>query len=495
MNSPIILNADVGIADNLRTLVNQAVLSSFQRGKNVIGQSKANPYNPATGKVYRGLNALWLSLQPYTDPRWLTYEQAETQEWTLCDRALATHIADDSNSHRSTVALYNAEQFEIVPPLRRASSFTSEHAIKKAHIILRSSGARTYHVRDSASFFCPLRDEIHLPLREQFEDDSDYYSTALLQLCHWTGHCDRLNRSYGSVGDEAHVLEDLLAHVSSWMIACELGISAVAPSYESIRGWGEILAQDDSCLDTVFRDAESICNYLLHSDHYATERDRASILQALDAQVLIERIADAKEPSIELILDINAYLEAYEGANDKMSFLIERAVADLTRWSEVRGEAKKLLDGQSAPGLALEQDLANNVATRERDDNDRHTVDSGKPFLVQREPRGSAMDQLIIRGSDTVLEDQFSDQNPRFTEKAVIERVQGFAFDKPPGSSSQLNDLVLPLDSKNEASKADHSPDTDDILDRTRAEQYVRRSIHPTLEHKRSGRRMPDYER
>ncbi|GAA5098190.1 ArdC family protein [Bartonella acomydis] len=35
-----------------------------------------SPYNPQTGKKYSGINSLWLASPKYTDPRWLTYQQA-----------------------------------------------------------------------------------------------------------------------------------------------------------------------------------------------------------------------------------------------------------------------------------------------------------------------------------------------------------------------------------------------------------------------------------
>ena len=43
------------------------------------------PMNPTTGgKRYRGVNAISLLMaQPSSDPRWLTYKQAEAQGWQV----------------------------------------------------------------------------------------------------------------------------------------------------------------------------------------------------------------------------------------------------------------------------------------------------------------------------------------------------------------------------------------------------------------------------
>lgn len=35
------------------------------------------PQNPVSGSKYRGANALWLSMQGRSDPRWMTYKQAQ----------------------------------------------------------------------------------------------------------------------------------------------------------------------------------------------------------------------------------------------------------------------------------------------------------------------------------------------------------------------------------------------------------------------------------
>jgi putative DNA primase/helicase len=37
------------------------------------------PYNPTTGNRYRGINVLALLGTDYTDPRWMTYKQAQAQ--------------------------------------------------------------------------------------------------------------------------------------------------------------------------------------------------------------------------------------------------------------------------------------------------------------------------------------------------------------------------------------------------------------------------------
>jgi hypothetical protein len=41
------------------------------------------PYNPTTGNRYRGVNILALMATDYSDPRWMTYRQAQSQGWQV----------------------------------------------------------------------------------------------------------------------------------------------------------------------------------------------------------------------------------------------------------------------------------------------------------------------------------------------------------------------------------------------------------------------------
>jgi antirestriction protein ArdC len=50
------------------------------------------PYNPTTGNRYRGVNILALLATQYTDPRWMTYKQAQSQGWQVRPGEKSTQI-------------------------------------------------------------------------------------------------------------------------------------------------------------------------------------------------------------------------------------------------------------------------------------------------------------------------------------------------------------------------------------------------------------------
>src|ERR1700731_259195 len=54
-----------------------------------------SPYNPTTGNRYRGVNIVALMAMDFSDPRWMTYKQAQGQGWQV--RGAQAELA--SNGH------------------------------------------------------------------------------------------------------------------------------------------------------------------------------------------------------------------------------------------------------------------------------------------------------------------------------------------------------------------------------------------------------------
>ena len=78
---------------------------------------------------------------------------------------------------------------------------------------LNRSGVRLTHAEGDRAYYQPMTDRITLPLREQFRETAEYYSTAFHELTHSTGHESRLNRLEKTAffGGEAYSKEELIA--------------------------------------------------------------------------------------------------------------------------------------------------------------------------------------------------------------------------------------------------------------------------------------------
>jgi len=250
------------------------------------------PYNESTGKPYRGGNVLNLMLAGYTDPRWLTFNQAKERGYRVNKgekgsliQTFRFHeekqvrdeqgkpVKDDKGNAVieqtklnkpiiRTFVVFNAEQMTGLPPLER-----TEHqwnGVEQIDKLLAASGAQIEHQSGNRAFYSPALDKIVLPLKEQFSDPERYYSTALHELGHWTGHESRLNRPFiNAFGSEGYAREELRAEISSLLVGQRLGISHDPGQHMAyVDSWVKILKEDPAEIVRACQDAEKIHNYL-----------------------------------------------------------------------------------------------------------------------------------------------------------------------------------------------------------------------------------------
>ena len=66
---------------------------------------------------------------------------------------------------------------------------TDEAAERIISAYLQNSGVKLEHVEGDQACYRPADDSVTLPLRTQFAETAEYYSTAFHELTHSTGHC------------------------------------------------------------------------------------------------------------------------------------------------------------------------------------------------------------------------------------------------------------------------------------------------------------------
>jgi antirestriction protein ArdC len=254
-----------------------------------------SPYNPTTGNRYRGINILALMTREYADPRWMTYRQAQAQGWQVRGGEKATQIQHwiweetrprlgkdgqpelDSEGRpiRDVVrlsrpkviaaAVFNAEQIDGIPELEPKTQKQQWDPIEQAEKLLRASNARIEHSAVGGAYYRVSSDTIYLPARERFENAGGYYSTALHELGHWTGHVDRLNRDLSNpFGSEAYAREELRAEIASLILGSELGLG-YDPQHHAgyVDHWIKILTDTPQEILYAAADAERISEYIL----------------------------------------------------------------------------------------------------------------------------------------------------------------------------------------------------------------------------------------
>lgn len=256
------------------------------------------PVNPTTGKNYRGMNAFWLAMQNYDDPRWLTFKQAAANKWSVAKGAKSTMITFVKKTDVRPVLdnngkpvlkpdgkpktelfkldrpmfinafVFNAEQISGIPEWKQVLDEKQAEQqwspIQRAENIILASKSVIRHGGNEA-FYSPARDRIQMPKKAQFDTAAKYYATLLHELGHWSGHESRLNRDlsnrYGSAG---YAKEELRAEIASLMIGSELNIGHNFGQHAAyVESWIKVLQDDPAELFKASADAQRITDYLL----------------------------------------------------------------------------------------------------------------------------------------------------------------------------------------------------------------------------------------
>jgi len=255
------------------------------------GQSGRMPYNPTTGKAYRGGNVLALMIsgmrKGYCDPRWMTYKQAADAGWQVRKGEKGTQIefwevkpgakdedAEGDEEKRSRLihrvyTVFNAQQIDAIPPVAIEPRRPFE-VIEAGEKIMAGSGATIRHGGNRA-YYTRAGDYIQLPEKDQFIDGPAYYATGCHELIHWTGNENRLNRdtltkSRGyNPQDEHYAREELVAEIGSMMLAAETGIPHDPEQHAAyVASWLQALKKDKNEIFRAASAASKATDYVLN---------------------------------------------------------------------------------------------------------------------------------------------------------------------------------------------------------------------------------------
>ena len=119
----------------------------------------------------------------------------------------------------------------------------------------------------SRAFYRTDTDEVHLPERADFKSMQEFYSTALHEIGHSTGHESRLNRDLsGRFGSEDYAMEELRAEIASIFMEQDLEIEPSEGRLQNnaayIQSWKEEIKENPNALFTAITDADKIAKYV-----------------------------------------------------------------------------------------------------------------------------------------------------------------------------------------------------------------------------------------
>lgn len=309
--------AEESIYDKLSPQRKQLVDMVLENLKNGTGlwkkgwKTNGAPESGITGKRYKGINNLYLTFismtRGYSDNRWVTFHQMEEHDWHfktdddgnslgkgagVCIEFFELRDKETKqrfdNSILDGMTLEEREEYEKenVYPMRKYYRVFNADIIEGIPVKVtdnideRGRNERTEKFIDNwnqteskiiyggnQAYYNAMKDEIHLPKRSDFVDSQDYYSTALHEIGHSTGHEKRLNRGIqNKFGNEEYAIEELRAEFASMFMEQDFNISVsenhIRNNSEYIKNWYDEISEDPNLLFTVIADANIISKFL-----------------------------------------------------------------------------------------------------------------------------------------------------------------------------------------------------------------------------------------
>lgn len=340
----------------------------------------AAPRNPETGTFYKGSNELMLlmtsCMEHYDDPRWMTFNQAKNaggqvragehgvplrtfifeREVEVVDDNGRPVLDKDGNKVIETIEInppiittftvFNVKQIEFPAghiysqPFDKKVTKDLEWAnLQKAEDLIKNTNAQIVHGGDQA-FYAPGQDYINLPPKESFKTQEGYYSTALHELSHWTGHRARLNRPFtGRFGTQGYAKEELVAEISSFMLCMNLGIGHNLENHASyVNNWAQVLKDEKSEIIEATKKAGE-------AQKFITSFSQNNVLDE-ERIYLTNKYFDEKFD--EKLVELGAFFDIYEE-----KFYITKATHDLSKFADYlpQEELKNVFDEGKEQGL------------------------------------------------------------------------------------------------------------------------------------------------
>jgi antirestriction protein ArdC len=264
------------------------------------------PRNAVTGRAYSGVNVLilWGAVieRAFPSQDWLTFKQALAAGGCVRKGEVgqtvfyAARFTPDSNKPNGAsgaveeqsngdkpqgipflkrFTVFNVGQCEGLPPRITADPvpLPERQLVADAESLIANSGA-DFRIGGARAFYSPTEDYVQVPPQPAFNQQIDYYRTALHELGHWTGHPSRLARTYGKrFGDSAYAREELCAELASAFLCAALGIIPTVRHADYLGNWLAVLRDDARAIFKAASHASMAADYLLA---YAPDRPTPS---------------------------------------------------------------------------------------------------------------------------------------------------------------------------------------------------------------------------
>ena len=285
-------------------LLQTKVIDILNRGINP-WQVEERARNGMTDRYYNGANALMLNISSLLfhegDMRWYTLNQANklgshvkkgmkaTPAYFFQNTVERPKKDDDGNVIKDANGLivyetvrippifkvyyvFNARQLDPIPP-RKDVKHDTTYDKGLAETLLANSPAGINYVPNpkKTPSYRPETDEITLPLKSFFLDETEFFSTAFHEMAHSTGAVNRLARKIENpFGNEPYAIEELVAEITALSLCEDCNMKYTnTTSAEYIASWLEAIRNPDFKLSSIYSAVSKAARFLEHPEDRA----------------------------------------------------------------------------------------------------------------------------------------------------------------------------------------------------------------------------------
>ena len=279
--------------NDIYTMVTNNILEQFNKG--IVPWHRpwdlvCGAISHTTGKPYSLLNQFLLCGKP---GEYVTFNQVKAQggfikkgeraKFVVFWKAVKTVEIDEAGNENESSFLvpryYNVWHVDQCEGIR--SKYMLDNSGCKNFVLTNENAEniiKNYFERESITlnieksdraYYNYDLDEIHVPLREQYHDTEEFYSTLFHEMVHSTGHASRLSRINSKkkhVGRKDYAKEELVAEIGSAFLISNSGIDSqkvFKNNVAYIQSWAKQLKQDSRLIVSAAGKAEAAVKYIL----------------------------------------------------------------------------------------------------------------------------------------------------------------------------------------------------------------------------------------
>ena len=303
----------------------------WQKGYDKPKGADLQPFNPATGKHFKGLNSVQLRSvseeKGYNDPRWMSYHTANRIGAKIRKGERGTRVeylrfppksetpqgkdspeaaGDDKQKEQQkishhTYVVFNAEQIERMPALeKQLAKEPQQHEIcERAERMIQDSGVKIEKPPNGQDFanYDKSRDTIVIPEMEKFKSPEAYYSQAVKEMAGRAGHEQQKNRPEPQSEAQQHSAasrHEMRREMACQTISSKLHLPKEPTGDHCKKQWAETIRNNPSELRYAARDADRMADKVLQHDRPQQRSQTEPSREAVAAPPTPERMQETQ---------------------------------------------------------------------------------------------------------------------------------------------------------------------------------------------------------